>query len=236
MLEQVLGLARRVYWQTEGARSDEPELARLFLGKTGALEHNAAGRLAFSAQQDIRFVGQQQALAEGREWVDPFAGTVSLPVQRPPSATESAILGTRRQRLLGLVGSLFVSLWFCAVWAAAGSLGAETVRVWIVWMAVCGVYWLVMAVLQIWWWWRGCKNFWRPVYIWPLIALGAFMLWLPSLILLAIFYPGEIPDTVIYLAWLGFLAAPLCIPRFRRWLINTLRPGPRVRREESRVG
>jgi hypothetical protein len=54
VLEQVLALARFVRERTEGKR------------------HYEAGRLAYSARENIRFVGRKQALAEGREWVDPY--------------------------------------------------------------------------------------------------------------------------------------------------------------------
>ena len=54
-LERVLVLTVLIYRQTEGKR------------------HSEAGRLGFQTQQNIRSLGRKLALAEGREWVDPFA-------------------------------------------------------------------------------------------------------------------------------------------------------------------
>jgi hypothetical protein len=227
VLERVLELARGVYWQTEAARSDEPELAWLFSGETGPREHNAAGRLAFGAQQNIRFVGRKRALAEGREWVDPFGGTVALPEQRPPVTIGNTIIGAGEHSLLGLVRSLLVSLLFCGFFALGGAFGAETVDVWVAWAEGWAVYWLVMAVLQVWWWRKKYDQFWRPIYSWALTGFGAFLLGMPVMVLVAIFYPGggSAQGVAIIIGWLGSLAVLLvCLPRLRRWLFRQLKP------------
>ncbi len=70
-LEQVLALARRVYVDSEGKRQNE------------------AGRLAFGARQNIRFLTRKQALAAGEVWVDPFP-----PEQLPAGPSVSALRET----------------------------------------------------------------------------------------------------------------------------------------------
>ena len=92
-----------------------------------------------------------------------------------------------------LVFSLFLSFLYCALLAFVGALGAETVTVRVVWIAAWAVYWLVFAVLQVWWWRKGYGNFWRPVYAWSLFAFICLSL---------------------------FFLPVLLVPRFRRWLFR----------------
>jgi hypothetical protein len=82
-----------------------------------------------------------------------------------------------------LLCSLAASFVFCALIAIGGVLGAASLSGWIVWSAFIGVYWLLFAGLQTYWWHKGYERFWRPVYAWLLFAWMAILL-VPLLILL----------------------------------------------------
>jgi hypothetical protein len=211
VLEQVLRLARLVREQTEGKRRQE------------------AGRLAYSARENIRFVGRKQALAEGREWIDPF--------QAPPLAAASGAqplfeaVGGKIGTAPPGVGMLFVhlgaSFLFCALWGV-GALFYSTDDVdtfAFSWMGVWGVYWLVMAVLQIRWWRKGYEHFWRPTYTWIGTALGLLLLSIPAGLMFVVPW-GEIAGAVaFFIVFLGSIAALLVfIPDFRRWLLQHWKP------------
>jgi hypothetical protein len=167
VLEQVLGLARLVREQTDGKR------------------HHEAGRLAYSARENVRFVGRKQALAEGREWIDPFQTPPLAAASDAPPLSEAA--GGKTATAPPGAGMLFLhlgaSLLFCAAWGV-GALFYSTDEVDMFafsWMGVWGVYWLVMAVLQVRWWrppyWRtrtstsGSRKWTRS---WPALPMPMF--------------------------------------------------------------
>lgn len=216
VLEQVLALARLIGERTDGKR------------------HHEAGRLAYSARQNIRYVGRKQALAEGREWIDPFpppsaalgaqplSDTVGGKTDTAPLSREKA--ETAHHRGAQLVIHLGASFGFCAFMGLAGALEAQTLAFWFSWMAGWGVYWLVLAVLQVRWWRKGYDHFWRPVYSWVLTAFGAVVLSIPAL-LMFVLPLGELARGIVFLVvWLASLAAPLIVLRSRRWLFQQWRP------------
>ena len=130
MLEHVLDLARLVREQTDGKRSHE------------------AGRLAYSARENIRLVGRKQSLAEGREWIDPFQAPALAGARPLPQAVGGNPPGRRAQ---GCFSSTSESRsLFCALWGIAPAFGSNVdVDTFAWWMIGCGVDWLVMAVLQV---------------------------------------------------------------------------------------
>jgi len=67
-----------------------------------------------------------------------------------------------------LVRSLGASLFVCGFLAVvgAGESDSETSALGV--LGVLGAYWLVSAVLQVWWWSRGYDHFWRPMASWGL--------------------------------------------------------------------
>jgi hypothetical protein len=122
-LESVLAAAAFIYRRTEGKQQSE------------------AGRLAFSTEQNIRFVGRKRALAEGREWVDPFprkaVDTAGVSGEQVPKTTVSS-----RRLLLGAVLAVIVSWTPLLIGGLSDSEGWETL-------------WLITAYLAIGWGWPG---------------------------------------------------------------------------------
>ncbi len=176
-LEEAWGVAAGVYRESHG-RSQQ-----------------RAGRLAFDCQQNVRSVSRAQALAVGQTWRDPFppARPAAPPRSGPPSLPLKLLEGH------DLARALLLSLLFCAGLALVYALEAGSLRALSVWAAVCGVYWLLFAVLQVRWRRQGREKFWRPVY--------------PTVLLL-------------FLCASLFLLPLLLVPRFRRWLFGNMKPGP----------
>ena len=145
-LEEVLALAAMIHRQTTGKRQSE------------------AGRLAFSVQQDVRSLRRAWAEAEGREWVDPYPPAAKVVFEPGRLHALGRLFEFREEAPPPLWRALFVSFLFCAGLALAGVLGAPSDRGFLLWTAGCAGYWLVFAVLQTWWWRRGYRGFWRPVY------------------------------------------------------------------------
>ncbi len=148
-LEEVLALAALVYGRTEGKRQGE------------------AGRLAFSAQQNIRFLGRRAALAQGREWVDPFAPA--------PGSRVAARTGTSprpgfpfgdprrfRSLFLALLATLggFFAVWMLAVLVIAGSSGPLPTQATyqLVVVSLIGAE-LLAFVLTAGGWWRARRRY-----------------------------------------------------------------------------
>jgi hypothetical protein len=222
VLEQVLVLARLVREQTDGKR------------------HHEAGRLAYSARENIRSVGRKQALAEGREWIDPFQAPLAAASGAQPLS--EAVGGKTATGPPG-VGMLFlhlgVSFLCCAVLGIAPAFGSNVdVDTFALWMIGCCVYWLVMAVLQVRWWRKGYKYFFRPTYTLLGTALGLLFLSIPALLMFAVPW-GEIAGTVaFFIVYLGSIAGLLVfIPGFRRSLLHNWKPydPPRPQANESGV-
>jgi hypothetical protein len=74
VLNRVLGLAGLVYEQTDGKW------------------HEEAGRLAYCARQNIRFIERKQAFEEGSDWLDSFV----LPAARQVAGSDATGRGSRR--------------------------------------------------------------------------------------------------------------------------------------------
>jgi hypothetical protein len=98
-----------------------------------------------------------------------------------------------------LARALCLSFLFCAGLALLVVMSSGTPRTGLVWTAICAVYWLVFVVLQVWWRRQGREKFWRPVY--PMVLLVG------------------VCASVIFLPL-------LLVPRFRRWLLGNMNPGP----------
>src|SRR5205823_3815881 len=98
-----------------------------------------------------------------------------------------------------LVLSLGGSFLVCGFLALAGAGQSDSDASALGVIGVVGAYWLVSAVLQVWWWSKGYDHFWRPMASWGLSLAGL----------------------------LSFLGLPLLLlfwPRFRRWLFEQLKP------------
>jgi uncharacterized RDD family membrane protein YckC len=68
--------------------------AHLAHGRTSSKHREEAGRVAYAAQQNLRFLSRQQALAAGQEWVDPFLASVpAKPDQLAAPATRGRVGG-----------------------------------------------------------------------------------------------------------------------------------------------
>ena len=185
-VQEVAAVAALIHRQTTGKRQTE------------------AGGLAFNAQQNIRVLEQRQALADGREWVDPFP-----PVGRSLAASKPGrfdflgrFVDLNEDHPPSLARSLVLSFLFCALLALAAEVAGDTpVGAWLIWIAACAAYWLVFAVLQVRWRRRGYRGFWRPVY----------------------------PTALLVFICASLIGVPLLlVPRFRRWLWMNMQPGARA--------
>lgn len=67
---------------------------------------NQAVRIANAAQQNIRLLGRNQALAAGEEWVDPFAS--ARPASSAPPASRGRALFLRAAEILAVLAGLGV--------------------------------------------------------------------------------------------------------------------------------
>jgi hypothetical protein len=136
-------------------------------------ERHRAARLAHAVEDDIRLLSPRPDLLAVR----PSVGAL----------------------VLGITASLL----YAGVLALLGGEGTTTEADWLRSVVpVLGFVWLVFAALQLVWWRRGYRKFWRPIYPVTLFAAMALLL-LPLLLLL----------------W----------PRFRRWLLAAMSPrGPDI--------
>jgi WD40-like Beta Propeller Repeat len=172
-LEEVLALARSVH----GATTGKPQ--------------QQAMRLAFSAQQNIRFVGRKQALAAGREWIDPYAtpGDRAGSAQAPSACTAAK----RRSRFpfgdprrpssllkaLAATGAAVIGLWALGLVIDMEDPSSAAVSIdeyhQVVFILV-GVWFIGLAV-AVGGWWRARRRYpaseRQPVRLRQAAAVGA---------------------------------------------------------------
>jgi hypothetical protein len=87
---------------------------KLVYGRADGKRRSEAGRISFAAQQNMRFLGRQAAIASGAEWSDPFPDD-PRPAPRDP-ALKRALFGEAR-RPLSLVLAVLVSIASFFVWS-----------------------------------------------------------------------------------------------------------------------
>lgn len=85
------------------------EQARLLRERTEGKTHEASGRLAYAAKQNIRFLSRKTALTAGEEWVDPFVADAARELRRGPDESKQpvpsrAVVWARRRRTAAMVG------------------------------------------------------------------------------------------------------------------------------------
>jgi hypothetical protein len=121
-----------------------------------------------------------------------------------------------------LVFSLSISFAVGLVCVVLGATNTGTVANFFVAVWVIGAYWLVSAVLQVWWWGRGFDRFYRPMYSWALTLLGGCVLgFVPVLVVVAV--SGSLRGAGFGVAIFSPVLL-LLIPRVRRWLLPKLKP------------
>jgi hypothetical protein len=190
LLEQVLDLARLIRERTHGKRQYE------------------AGRLAYETRESIRSVSHKQALAEGREWIDP------LPGPRPPADPRALSSDSKTAwRAEWPWAPWALTVWLLAITATGAALGASesgyeiSVSTWAAEAALVGLgFGLGLGLFLPRPLWRHARG---DRWLVP-IAVGSALYALAYVISVAVGYPGD-DDSTSGLGVVFFLTTTICL-------------------------